>query len=159
MGIALQLVNIARDIEVDERAGRVYVPQEWWWQNGHGDNNNNAEIEAPTLPAVMKTVHHFPRSEVRTHRLRLLHMATNLFSRSRPAIDDMPTVFGARKGLTVAVESYMEIGRQLEKKIDDGAELDLGDTLSMHPLKARLTRPSVPKWKRIWVAWSTLVMG
>ena len=164
MGITLQLVNIARDIEVDERAGRVYVPQEWWWPNHYRDGNKNGGITVPTLPAVepAKTVQHFQPTEVRAHRLRLLRMATDLFSQSRPAIDDMPSIFGARKGLTVAVESYMEIGRQLEKKIVNGnrtVPVDLGDTLSMPPHKTRLTRPSVPKWRRIWVAWSTLMMG
>ena len=33
LGIALQLINIIRDVDEDRRLGRVYLPQDEWWLN------------------------------------------------------------------------------------------------------------------------------
>lgn len=123
MGIALQYVNIARDICVDAQIGRVYLPLVWLPEVGLNyatvlENPNDARIE--------------------TLRTRLLDDAFSLYRKAKRKIEQLPTE--ARGPIRVAVESYMEIGRTLRQ---DGFVVKAG-------------RATVPKWRRMMVAWMTL---
>lgn len=101
MGVALQYVNIARDIEVDAHMGRVYMPTTWLRDEGSSPE------------AVLQQ----PRGET-TERLRrkLLDKAFALYAGARPIMRLLPG--GARGPMVVAVENYMEIGRILRETKD-----------------------------------------
>lgn len=98
MGIALQYVNISRDIAVDARMGRVYIPTDWLKQEqllptDILDNPDNPKVES--------------------FRGKLLDRAMGIYAEARSAIDLLPVE--ARGPMKVAVENYMEIGRTLRK--------------------------------------------
>ena len=96
MGIALQYINIARDITVDALNRRVYLPTTW------------LEAESMTPEDIIKD----PTS---THaevlRQRLLDSAFGIYIKAKAAIEQLP--LEARGPMRVAVESYVEIGRVL----------------------------------------------
>lgn len=123
MGIALQYVNIARDIKVDALIGRVYLPTSW-------------------LKEVQKSPEDIVKipdsAEADTIRLRLLREALNIYMETRGAIEELSPE--ARGPMRVAVESYMEIGRVLMEK--------------KYSIKAG--RATVPKLRRLRVAWQAL---
>jgi 15-cis-phytoene synthase/lycopene beta-cyclase len=123
MGIALQYVNIARDITVDAHIGRVYLPVDWLQEAGltYDEALNNSK------DARMESL-----------RTRLLDGAFSIYDGARGAIERLPVE--ARGPIRVAVESYMEIGRTLRQ---EGYTVKAG-------------RATVPKWRRILVAWRTL---
>ncbi|KAI9800739.1 MAG: hypothetical protein M1833_003155 [Piccolia ochrophora] len=98
MGMALQCVNIARDIETDARLERVYIPTSWLEREGLTPND---VMEKPGGERVEKL------------RDKLLAKADGLYREARPAIEDLPPE--ARASMRVAIESYMEIGRVLRK--------------------------------------------
>lgn len=123
MGVALQYVNIARDIAVDAHIGRVYLPLDWLQEVGL----TYEEALKNPLDARIEQL-----------RSRLLERAFSLYEAARGAIETLP--IEARGPIRVAVESYMEIGRTLRKK---GYTVKAG-------------RATVPKWKRLLVAWKTL---
>ncbi|KAF2265413.1 Lycopene beta-cyclase [Lojkania enalia] len=123
MGTALQLVNIARDISVDAKMGRVYLPMTW------------VKEEGLTYISIVKD----PRGmRVEKLRLRLLEKAFAAYESAKDAIEELPVE--ARGPIRVAVESYMEIGRVLRQ---EGYVVKAG-------------RATVPKWRRLLVAWRTL---
>ncbi|KAF2839060.1 Lycopene beta-cyclase [Patellaria atrata CBS 101060] len=123
VGIALQYVNIARDISVDASIGRVYMPLTWL-----SEENLTVEdvLKSPKGPVVDGL------------RSRLLDKAFELYNGGRVAIEDLPDP--VRGPMRVAVESYMEIGRVLRQK----------------EYQVKSGRATVPKKRRIWVAWKTL---
>ncbi|KAF2106511.1 Lycopene beta-cyclase [Lophiotrema nucula] len=123
MGIALQYVNIARDIAVDAKIGRVYLPVVWMKEEGL------------TYDSVVQNPH---GKEVETLRSRLLQKAFELYKGAKDAIEELPVE--ASGPLRVAVESYMEIGR----------------VLSQEGYVVKAGRATVPKWRRLAVAWRTL---
>ncbi|KAK7551677.1 Lycopene beta-cyclase [Phyllosticta citricarpa] len=123
MGIALQYVNISRDIAVDARIGRVYIPLDWLAE------------EDLTPAAVIKNP---SGTRVEALRLRLLARAFELYDGARDAIEGLPK--DAQGPMRVAVESYMEIGRVMRQE---------GYTV-------RAGRATVPKTRRIRVAWKAL---
>lgn len=123
MGIALQLVNISRDVTVDAQMKRVYLPNTWLKEVGL---TAEAIIKKPSGPRIDEL------------RQRLLTKAFQLYRESRGAIEELPAQ--ARGPMRVAVESYMEIGRVLR----DGH----------YPVKQN--KATVPKWRRVLVAWRAL---
>ena len=123
MGIALQYVNIARDIAVDARIGRVYLPTSWLHKR---DLKPSDIIENPDSATI------------EILRQMLLDKAMKIYSEARGAIERLPPE--ARGPMRVAVESYMEIGRTLRR--------------SGYKLKAG--RATVPKLRRLQVAWTAL---
>ena len=123
MGVALQYVNIARDIAVDAKIGRVYLPKAWLKEVGI---TYDSVLENPNGP------------EIEDLRSKLLGKAFALYKEARGAIEELPVE--ARGPIRVAVESYMEIGRVLRQK---GYLVKAG-------------RATVPKWRRLRVAWKTL---
>ncbi|KAK3383525.1 Phytoene synthase [Lasiosphaeria ovina] len=98
MGVALQYVNIARDIVVDARMGRVYLPTTWLKEAGLAPE---AVIEHPRGPVV---------AGLRRH---LLDRAFLLYRGARETMDLLPSE--ARGPMVAAVETYMEIGRVLSE--------------------------------------------
>ncbi|KAF2131972.1 terpenoid synthase [Dothidotthia symphoricarpi CBS 119687] len=122
-GIALQYVNIARDIGVDAKIGRVYLPSTWLQEVGM---NYDDVLKAPNDPRIERL------------RTRLLDNAFSLYTEAKGAIEHLP--IEARGPIRVAIESYMEIGRALRQ---DGYIVKAG-------------RATVPKWRRLVVAWKTL---
>ncbi|TVY37643.1 Bifunctional lycopene cyclase/phytoene synthase [Lachnellula occidentalis] len=99
MGVALQYINIARDISVDAGLGRVYIPYSW------------LSAEGLTTQEVLDKPELF---EVARLRNRLLTKAFGLYGECGPAMEGLPR--DARAPMRVAVESYMEIGRVLKKR-------------------------------------------
>ncbi|KAI1339318.1 hypothetical protein F5Y15DRAFT_383946 [Xylariaceae sp. FL0016] len=127
MGHALQYVNIARDIQVDADIGRVYLP------------TTLLKPQGLTQTDVLKDPNQIPVYRVRE---QLLSLAFKEYTRSRPVMNMLPSEI--RGPLVVAVESYMEIGRVLEAQ-------KWGESV---PRKGRAT---VPRTRRIWVAWKNLM--
>ena len=123
MGIALQIVNIARDISVDAAIGRVYIPSTWL---------KEAEL---TPEDIVKDPRRYNLALLRN---RLLDRAMELYVAATPKIQKLPPE--ARSPMRVAVESYMEIGRVLRE--------------NRYQVKAG--RATVPKLRRIRVAWKAL---
>lgn len=122
MGKALQTVNIARDIAVDAKLGRVYIPSDWLKEKGlrHED-----VLKDPSAPAM---------AELRT---RLLDVAFAHYARAKNAIDRLPRA--ARGPMRVATESYMEIGRVLR---DESYQVQAG----------RATVPALRRARVAWAA-------
>lgn len=124
MGVALQVVNIARDIAVDAKIGRVYIPSVML-----------AEQDL-SVEAVLKN----PKgTRIDNLRQSLLRLAFRLYYKSKNSIEQLPVE--VRAPMRVAVESYMEIGRVLGE--EKGYRVKAG-------------RATVPKVRRIWVAWKAL---
>jgi 15-cis-phytoene synthase / lycopene beta-cyclase len=123
MGIALQCINIARDIAVDAELGRVYIPETWL-------------KEVNLCPEEVLDNPKGPKIE--DLRGRILEVAFDLYKHARQAIEQLPPQ--ARGPIRVAVESYMEIGRVLNE--------------GKFPTKKG--RATVPKIRRIMVAWKAL---
>ena len=96
MGVALQYVNIARDVAVDAGMGRVYLPATWLAEEGITGDMVLADPHGPGVDRM---------------RRRLLGKAFERYRASRPSMEGIPRE--ARAPLIVAVESYMEIGRVL----------------------------------------------
>ncbi|KAK4983075.1 hypothetical protein LTR50_007427 [Elasticomyces elasticus] len=173
MGIALQYVNIARDIAVDAQMGRCYVPTSWLKKekltpealvsglsrlcSATAANDNTDAIEragrvASTLLGLDSTTPYptpstspdILTSKTEILRARLLDRAFALYASARPAIEELPPDANARKGMRVAVESYMEIGRVLRRK---------------KGYKVKAGRATVGRWRRVGVAWWALGGG
>ncbi|KAF2274459.1 Lycopene beta-cyclase [Westerdykella ornata] len=123
MGVALQCVNIARDIAVDASMGRVYIPRSWLKKEGL---SASSILHNPHRPVVEKL------------RSQLLKKAFALHKGAKDAIEELPVE--ARGPRRVAVESYMEIGRVLRR---EGYVVKAG-------------RATVPKLRRLRVAWKSL---
>ncbi|KAF1365756.1 Lycopene beta-cyclase [Lizonia empirigonia] len=123
MGVALQYVNIARDIAVDAKIGRVYLPTTWLAEAGLTQEQVLKEPSGPRIESI---------------RNRLLDKAFKLYNGSKHSIEQLPPE--AAGPIRVAVESYMEIGRTLRQK----------------GYKVKAGRATVPRWRRLLVAWQTL---
>lgn len=123
MGIALQYINISRDIAVDASNGRVYLPTSWL--KGLGSSPEDIVSEPGSFVAE-------------SLRQRLLDVAMKIYKEAKGAIEQLP--IEARGPMRVAVESYVEIGRVLRTP---GYSVKAG-------------RATVPKMRRLRVAWHAL---
>lgn len=138
MGIALQYTNIARDLSVDAVNGRCYVPLPWLKRD---------KLLPETFLVALTKAHNsgaldeFLVKKISDIRVRLLEKAYEFYDKGVDAIEELPRE--ARAPMRVAVESYMQIARELEKP-----------GLVLQGLGGRAT---VPKWKRITVAWRALL--
>ena len=132
MGIALQYTNIARDLGVDAEDGRCYVPSGWLKKEKLTPESFIAGLKAPGMED-------FFEKKVESLRKRLLERAFSFYRDSVSAIEELPSP--ARAPMRVAVESYMQIGRELQTP----------------GYKVKAGRATVPKWKRILVAWRALI--
>ena len=123
MGIALQYVNIARDIATDAAIGRVYLPTSWLEEEGLSPQDVLRSPEGAVVERLQQ---------------RLLDKAFGVYRGSRTALSRLPA--DARAPMRVAVESYMEIGRVLREK----------------GYKTKAGKATVPKLRRLRVAWKAL---
>lgn len=105
MGVALQLINIARDIVADARNGRVYIPLDW----SPSSDFHTRLLDDPSDPSLLP--------ELRTTALRFVGLAWGYYERSRPALDKLP--MECRNGSKIAIEVYLDIGREIERRGGD----------------------------------------
>lgn len=151
MGVALQLVNIARDIHVDSRIDRVYIPTSWLAEKGLSPRDLISSLTRTSSPsqkeATGKNLVVDVDAEVERYRSRLLDWAFEIYDEARPVMKMLPR--GSRGAMVVAVESYMEIGRVLREK--QGREVSRAD-------KRTEGRATVPKGRRLFVALRELWM-
>jgi 15-cis-phytoene synthase/lycopene beta-cyclase len=142
MGLALQYTNIARDIRVDAQNGRCYVPPEWLAEVNLKDGGDvvkgfaESGTESDSSPASMMAT-------LAPLQSYLLTRAFAFYNRSVPAIEQLPRP--ARAPMRVAVESYMQIGRELraKEKARGAKAVTLVDA----------SRATVPLGRRVLVAW------
>ena len=128
MGQALQYINMARDVAVDADLGRVYLPTTWLDEHG-------------LSPEEVLEVPGGPRIEVM--RRDLLQRAFRWYDETRGVMRLIPRP--ARAPMMVAVESYMEIGRVLREGTKGARRVPIGGRAA-----------TVPRSRRIWVAWRTM---
>jgi len=134
MGIALQYTNIARDLSVDAKDhGRIYVPAGWL---------KKEKLLPETFITALKTERpdDFLLKKITTVRQKLLDRAFEFYGKSVDAVEELPVQ--ARAPMRVAVESYMQIARELQ---------------APKGFKVKAGRATVPRWKRIAVAWRALL--
>lgn len=142
MGVALQYVNIARDIAVDTTMGRVYLPTTWLQEEGLTPQKVVDVItKSPVTLANEKEEREVMLSQLVSLRRRLLNKAFKIYADARPTMDRLPVE--SRRPMIVAVESYMEIGRVLLKK---------DDTALVVTESGRPKRATVPRTRRLRVA-------
>lgn len=142
MGVALQYVNIARDIAVDTTMGRVYLPTTWLQEE--------SLTPEQVVDTIMKSSPSLTDDEGKRQetllqlivlRRRLLQKAFAIYAEARPTMNGLPVE--SRRPMIVAVESYMEIGRVL---------LETDDTAIFVTESGRPKRATVPKPRRLRVA-------
>lgn len=144
MGVALQYVNIARDIRVDSMIGRVYIPESWLKEENLTSESLLALMRQRMDSEVQGALGEVAGKNMEVvERLvkKLLDKAFEIYEEARPALDRLPKDAG--KPMKVAVESYMEIGRVLCEQGTKG-------------FQSRKGRATVPKMRRIGVAWKVL---
>jgi 15-cis-phytoene synthase/lycopene beta-cyclase len=154
MGVALQCVNIARDIFVDAAIGRVYIPTEWF-SGSFSPELLRAECNSLVLQwdkrreASSTSSQKFPQlqhlTQIEGFRKRLLDKAFTMYEEVKLAMDELPEE--ARGPMKVAIESYMEIGRVLKEE-------SLLDQLGKNWKGGG--RATVSKSRRLRVAWKAL---
>ena len=137
MGIALQYTNIARDLAVDAATQRVYVPPNWLKKEKMTPDTFLAALCNPPAPESDNA--DFLRKKIETVRSRLLGKAFQFYEGSVDAVERLPRP--ARGPMRVAVESYMQIARELRRP---GYTVKRG-------------RATVPGWKRVWVGWRRML--
>lgn len=97
LGVAMQLTNIARDVGEDARAGRLYLPTDWFAEAGL---DLDAFLADPQ-----------PRPEIRGMVRRLLREADRLYIRATSGVAALPT--RSRPGILAARYIYARIGRDI----------------------------------------------
>lgn len=135
MGIALQYTNIARDLRVDAENARCYVPTAWLKK----EKLTPDSFVAALCSTKTGNDADFLASKIASLRSRLLDRSFSLYEKSVGAIEELPKP--ARASMRVAVESYMQIARELRQP---GFVVKNG-------------RATVPTWKRVAVAWRALM--
>ena len=103
LGVAMQLTNIARDVGEDARAGRLYVPLDWFEEAGL---DPDFFLHAP-----------LPTPEVCSFTARLLSEAARLYRRSEAGIRALP--LKARTGIWAARLIYDGIGGRVRANACD----------------------------------------
>ena len=103
LGLAMQLTNIARDVGEDARAGRIYLPLDWFAQAG---TDPDAFLRNPQ-----------PLPEVREMTARLLREADRLYARATTGVRELPA--SARPGILAARHIYAAIGARLRAQGHD----------------------------------------
>lgn len=146
MGVALQLVNIARDIHVDARIGRVYIPTSWLTAKGSSPEDLISSLNQAPHEGSPKGSAKDAGTDVEQLRRRLLDWAFKIYQVARPTMQMLPP--GSRGAMVVAVESYMEIGRVLWEDMGRGSVV--GDRKTQG-------KATVSKRRRLWVALKALL--
>jgi 15-cis-phytoene synthase len=100
LGAAMQLTNIARDVGEDARAGRLYLPLDWFAEAGLDPAGFLAAPEpSPALAGVVA---------------RLLVEADRLYARASDGIARLPS--SCRPAILAASAIYAEIGREIARR-------------------------------------------
>jgi len=102
LGIAMQLTNIARDVQEDAEMGRRYIPGEWV-----------GEVLPESLMRASTTETEILKKSVQ----RLLSLANLYYESGGAGLGFLPT--RARTGIKVAATVYKEIGLVIEEKAYD----------------------------------------
>ena len=130
LGVAMQLVNIARDVGEDARNGRCYLPEDWLAKEGLSAAQLIAE---PAFGAGIANVVE-----------RLLDEADRIAVRARTGIGDLPRA--CRPGVRAAALVYGAIGTQVRangcNSIDHRAHTSASQKLSL--LVRALANPLEP---------------
>lgn len=100
LGVAMQLTNIARDVGEDARAGRLYLPTDWFDDVGIDPDDF---LSSPQ-----------PRPEILRMTARLLSEADRLYLRSEAGIAALPR--GSRMGIWAARLIYAGIGVEVRRQ-------------------------------------------
>jgi phytoene synthase len=103
LGVAMQLTNIARDVGEDARAGRLYLPLDWFDAAGI-DPDDFLRNPQPT-------------PEIRRMTTRLLAEAERLYRRSEAGIARLPAA--SRMGIWAARLIYCGIGTEVRRNGGD----------------------------------------
>jgi phytoene synthase len=96
LGIAMQLINISRDIYEDSLRNRVYLPESLIGKH------SAKEIACPTKETAAK---------IDLSRKKLIHLANIYFASASQAIHHLPQ--GAALAVKLASALYQQIGHQL----------------------------------------------
>ena len=107
LGVAMQLTNIARDIGEDAQEGRLYIPLDWFQQEGLD-------------PAQFLIEPTQSQSTVRFTK-RLLGQAQTLYHRSEAGIAFLPPK--VRPAMFAARHIYSAIGTEIKKNNYDNINL------------------------------------
>ena len=99
LGVAMQLTNIARDVGEDARAGRIYLPLEWF--------------DAAGLDVAAFLADPVASDPVRRMVKRLLSEAQRLYLRAVPGVARLP--FTCRPGICAARHIYDAIGADVAR--------------------------------------------
>ena len=99
LGVAMQLTNISRDIGEDARAGRIYLPLDWFEDSG-------LDVEAFLRDPQ-------PHPAIKRMTSRLLAEAHRLYLRSEAGVPALPRA--SRTGIYAARFIYDGIGRQVRR--------------------------------------------
>ncbi len=99
LGVAMQLINISRDVGEDARNGRVYLPADWLREAGIEPQSliDNPQF-TPELGRVVE---------------RLLKHAKTIYMRGITGVVDLPT--SCRPGIRAAGMVYAEIGEKIRE--------------------------------------------
>lgn len=99
MGVAMQLTNIARDVGEDARAGRLYLPLDWFEAAG---------LDPEAFLADPK-----PTREIRRMVKRLVADADRLYFRAEAGLAELP--LSCRPGMYAARYIYAGIGAEVAR--------------------------------------------
>ncbi len=99
LGAAMQLTNIARDVGEDARAGRLYLPTDWFKQSGL---SIQSFLEVPCFDQHIGQLVE-----------RLLVEADGLYQQARLGIQTLPS--DCRLAILSAATVYSEIGKQVRR--------------------------------------------
>jgi phytoene synthase len=103
LGLAMQLTNIARDVGEDARAGRLFLPLEWFEAEGI---DPDAFVADPRPNAAARRMVH-----------RLLAEADRLYARAETGVAALP--FACRPGIFAARLCYAGIGAEVARNGHD----------------------------------------
>lgn len=99
LGVAMQLINIARDVGEDARIGRIYLPSTWLTKAQVDIHSlNETPRFTPELGSVVR---------------RLLQTADKIYERGMSGIADLPS--SCRMGIRAAGMVYAEIGQKVKE--------------------------------------------
>lgn len=102
LGLAMQMTNIARDVQEDYQRGRLYLPLEWLHQVGLTEENYMKSENRSRLFLVVK---------------RLLAEAEKYYNSGLSGVEYLPL----RSGYTILIAAYLyrEIGRKILRHGED----------------------------------------
>ncbi len=119
LGLAMQLINISRDVGEDALNGRVYLPSDWLEEAG---TSREALLENPVFTPELGSVVE-----------RLLDKADEIYKRALTGVADLPA--SCRPGIRAAALVYNEIGTKVRangfNSIDSRAYTSTGRKLSL----------------------------